>query len=100
VRTNRRFAGFKQMEDVERELQIAAERVCGAPATFEGMMTVRVIKGPTVAWQGAVYQFQSTHGRVYAWADRPGKNARFVAMLHTPAIDSPPSALCAWLGLR
>jgi hypothetical protein len=84
------------------ELQGAILKLHGAQAKHVESVPVRETFQGQVVWDGTVEVFDltghATAGRAYAWsheADSGGR--RFVAVVHTPPVDSPLKAVRAAL---
>jgi hypothetical protein len=89
----------RPMGDSEPKLKEAAERVGGGPVLFEGFFPVLIAGNND--WKGVVHQFTCDRGRVYAWATNGGdKEPAYIAVLQKPPVDSPLSAVRAWLTLK
>lgn len=83
------------------QLKQAVESQHGGTATFVQSVPVHEEHGGQVVWDGAVHVFDlrghpDGHFRAYAWSyERPDGKRRFVAVLHTPKINSPLQAVRA-----
>jgi len=85
------------MSELDAKLEKAAEKACGSKVRFEGFYPlVETFRG-AVVWEGIVTQFESDIGRVYAWAVESDSGPQYVTVLQTPPVDSPLSAVRAWL---
>jgi hypothetical protein len=83
--------------DTQDGIKRAAERARGAPVRFvQAVPVVETFRG-AVVWEGAVSQFESAIGDVFAWAVESDREPEFVAVLGNPPIDSPLAAVRAWL---
>lgn len=85
------------MDPLGEGIKRAAERARGAPVRFVEAVPVAETYRGAVVWEGDVSIFESAVGKVYAWADEGGREPRFVAKLALPPIDSPLTAVRAWL---
>jgi hypothetical protein len=84
-------------DEIEQRIKRAAERARGAPVRFvEAVPIIETFRGEVI-WEGAVSEFESDAGKVYAWAVEGGKEPQFIAVLNQPPITSPLSAVRAWL---
>ena len=87
------------MNEVLRNIQRAVERAAECPAAHvESVPVLEVFQGQTV-WEGVVEAF-TLNGhpkakRAYGWAWQDGKEARYVAVLEIPPVDSPSTAVRA-----
>jgi len=83
--------------DTQEGIKRAAERARGAPVRFvEAVPIVETFRG-AVVWEGAVSEFESAVGNVFAWAVEGEREPQFIAVLRNPPIDSPLAAVRAWL---
>lgn len=83
--------------DTQEGIKRAAERARGAPVRFlEAVPVVETFRGE-VLWEGAVSEFESAVGNVFAWAVEGDAEPQFVAVVCRPPIDSPLAAVRAWL---
>ena len=83
--------------DTSEGIRRAAERARGVPVRFvETVPIVETFRGEVV-WEGAVSVFDSDRGKVYAWAVDGEHEPQFVAVLNTPPVNSPLSAVRAWI---
>jgi hypothetical protein len=94
VRDNVNVASETLMNDAEKELQKAAERVCQAPALFEGFYPVFYLG--RVTWEGVVHQFACEKCRAYAWVVERSEGPEYIAVLQGPEADSPMAAVRRW----
>jgi hypothetical protein len=88
-------------DPIESELKTAVESMHGGTATLAQSVPVReIFEGKTV-WDGVVHVFDltghPTATRAYAWSSpiEGSTKRRFVAVLHTPRINSPLEAVRA-----
>lgn len=83
------------------QLKQAVESQHGGTATFVQSVPVHEEHGGEVVWTGTVAVFDlrgqpDGHFRAYAWSyERDDGKRRFVAVLHTPKINSPLQAVRA-----
>jgi hypothetical protein len=83
--------------EVEARTKRAAERARGVPVRFVDVHPIIETFRGEVIWEGAVSEFESDAGKVYAWAIDGEKEPQFIAVLHQPPITSPLSAVRAWI---
>lgn len=85
------------MMDTKEGIRRAAERARGAPVRFvEAVPLVETFRGEIV-WEGVVSEFESSKGKVYAWAVESDKEPQFIAVLNEPPVNSPIAAVRAWI---
>lgn len=83
--------------DVGEGIKRAAERARGAPVRFvEAHPIIETFRGEVI-WEGAVSEFESAKGTVYAWAVEGDREPQFVAVLDQHPIHSPLAAVRAWI---
>lgn len=80
--------------------QLAVERATGSAVEhLESVPVVETFKGQTV-WEGMVEVFRVATpppDRAYGWAIEGKTETEYVAVLGNPPVDSPLSAVRAWL---
>ncbi len=74
-----------------------AEKTVGRPVTWEGTLYVRDRFQDQTIRHGAVEQFTSSAGRIYAWAVERPEGPEYVAVMQTASIHSADDAVRAWL---
>ena len=86
--------------NVSDDVKLAVERATGQPAQhLETVPVVETFRGQTI-WEGVVDVFSVASpapARAYGWAVESDDGPQYVAVLGTPPIDSPISAVRAWL---
>jgi len=87
------------MNEILKLIQQAVERAAECPsAHIESIPVLEVFRGQTV-WEGVVEAFtlqgHPKAQRAYGWAYQDGKEARYVAVLEIPPVNSANTAVRA-----
>ena len=87
------------MNEILKLIQQAVERAAECPAVhLESVPVLEVFRGQKV-WEGIIEIFalkgHPKAKRAYGWAFDDGKEARYVAVLEIPPVDSPNTAFRA-----